>query len=47
MVDRLVKLLLRVMIAIGELDAGIAYTRQEIIEAAENFCRDYPEADDG
>jgi hypothetical protein len=42
MIEKLLKLLLRVLIAAGELDAGTSYTRQEIVSAAERYCKNYP-----
>jgi hypothetical protein len=42
MTEQLLKLMLRVLIAAGELDAGTSYSSKEIVAAAEKYCKDYP-----
>jgi hypothetical protein len=42
MTEQLLKLMLRVLITAGVLDAGKSYSRKDIVSAAENYCKDYP-----
>lgn len=46
MVSSLLKLLLRVLIAIEVLNTGTSYTKQEIVQTAESYCKKHLEEEE-